>query len=187
MSNVFIGNKEYFPGIKKVAYEGAGSDNPLAFSFYNPEKVVAGKSMREHLRFAVAYWHSFGADGNDPFGAPTLIHPWRDPDPMTAALKKADAAFEFITKLGADYYCFHDVDAAPEGNSAAEYEKNLFTIAGEMKKRQEATGVRLLWNTSNMFSHPRYMNGAATNPEFSVVSRAAVQVKACLDVNVMLG
>ncbi len=187
MSKVFIGDQEYFPGIGKIEYEGTRSDNPLSFKFYDPDKMVAGKSMRDHLRFAVAYWHSFCANGSDPFGQPTRTFPWSDPDPMTAAMKKADAAFEFFTKIGAGFYCFHDLDAAPEGESAAEYEKNLFTMAEALKERQDATGVRLLWNTANLFAHPRYMNGAATNPDFSVLSRAAVQVKTCLDVNVMLG
>ncbi len=187
MTTPFIGAKEYFPGIGKIGFEGRGSDNPLAFKFYNPDKVVAGKSMREHLRFAIAYWHSFCANGTDPFGSGTIIFPWADADPMTAALKKADAAFEFFTKIGADYYCFHDADVSPEGNSVAEYEKNYHQVAEALKERQEATGVKLLWNTANVFSNPRYMNGAATNPDFDVVSRVAVQVKNCLDVNVMLG
>jgi len=187
MNGYFTGNEEYFKGIGKIAFEGKGSDNPLAFKFYNPGKVVAGKTMREHLRFSVAYWHSFCASGSDPFGSATLEFPWDQGDPMTAARKKADAAFEFATKMGMDYYCFHDADAAPEGASVAEYEKNLADIAGELKLRQEATGVKLLWNTANMFSHPRYMNGAATNPDFQVLARAAAQVKNCLDVNVLLG
>ncbi|MCF7942632.1 MAG: xylose isomerase [Spirochaetia bacterium] len=187
MSDVFIGERAYFPGIGKIPYEGASSDNPLAFKFYDPDKVIAGRTMREHLRFAIAYWHSFCANGADPFGTPTMAFPWSHHDPMTAAVQKADAAFEFFTKIGADFYCFHDTDVSPEGASAAEYEQNLFRMAGELKSRQDATGVKLLWNTANVFSHPRYMNGAATNPDFAVVSRAAVQVKASLDVNMMLG
>jgi len=187
MAEVFIGDREYFPGIGKIVYEGSSSDNPLAFKFYDPDRIVAGKSMREHLRFAVAYWHSFCANGADPFGSPTLAFPWSDADPMTAAMKKADAAFEFFTKMGVDFYCFHDADVAPEGNTAHEYEKNLFTVAEALKSRQDETGIKLLWNTSNVFSNPRYMNGAATNPDFSVVSRVAVQIKACLDINMMLG
>lgn len=187
MAEVFIGSKEYFPNIGKIGYEGPGSDNPLAFKVYDPDKMIAGKSMREHLRFAVAYWHSFCADGTDPFGRSTMVFPWSDRDPMTAALKKADAAFEFFTKIGADYYCFHDTDVAPEGETAAEYERNFLAVAEELKQRQDATGVSLLWNTANVFSNPRYMNGAATNPDFSVVARTAVQVKTCLDVNMLLG
>lgn len=187
MSNVFIGNQEYFKGIGKIKYEGPGSDNPLAFKFYDPKKVVAGKTMEDHLRFSIAYWHSFCADGTDPFGKATMSFPWRDKDPMVAAKKKAEAAFEFFTKIGAPFYAFHDIDASPEGDSAAEYEANYLEVAALLKKLQDETGVRLLWNTSNLFSHPRYMNGAASNPDFSVVGRAALQVKTSLDVNVALG
>ncbi len=184
--NIFIGNKEYFKGIGKIPFEGKESDNPLAFKFYNPEKVVLGKTMQEHLRFSVAYWHSFCADGSDPFGAATLQHPWKA-DGLAGAESKADAAFEFISKLGAPYYCYHDIDASPEGSSLKEYESNLQAVTKLLKERQDATGVKLLWNTANLFTHPRYMNGAATNPEFSVVARAAAQVKACLEANVTLG
>lgn len=187
MSNVFIGNREYFKGIGKIAYEGPKSDNPLAFKFYDPKKVVAGKTMEEHLRFSIAYWHSFCADGNDPFGKATMVFPWKDADPMQAAKNKAEAAFEFITKIGAPFYAFHDIDASPEGNTVAEYEQNYLEVAAYLKELQDKTGVRLLWNTSNLFSHPRYMNGAASNPDFPVVGRAALQVKTSLDVNVMLG
>ncbi|MBI9103675.1 MAG: xylose isomerase [Spirochaetales bacterium] len=187
MSNYFTGNEEFFKGIGKVGYEGKGSDNPLAFKFYDPDKVVAGKTMKEHLRFSVAYWHSFCATGTDPFGPGTIVHPWDDADPMTAAMKKADAAFEFTTKMGIDYYCFHDVDASPDSDNLAEYEKNYKTTAEYLKKLQDATGVKLLWNTSNVFSNPIFMNGAASNPDFNVLARAAAQVKNSLDYNVMLG
>ncbi|MBL7005556.1 MAG: xylose isomerase [Spirochaetia bacterium] len=187
MADYFLGNDEYFKGIGKVAYEGPESDNPLSFKFFDAGKVISGKTMAEHLRFAIAYWHSFCGKGSDPFGSPTQIFPWDDPDPMTAAEKKADAAFEFFTKVGAGLYCFHDIDASPDGATVAEYEKNLFSMAEVLKERQDATGVKLLWNTANMFSNPRYMNGAATNPDFTVLARAGSQVKACLDVNVMLG
>ncbi len=187
MNDYFIGSQEYFKGIGKIGYEGPGSDNPLAFKFYNPQKVVAGKTMEEHLRFSIAYWHSFCADGNDPFGDATMRFPWKDSDPMTAAKKKAEAAFEFFTKIGAPFYAFHDIDASPEGANAAEYEANYLEVATHLKQLQKETGVKLLWNTSNLFSHPRYMNGAASNPDFSVVGRAALQVKTSLDVNVMLG
>ncbi len=186
MKDYFIGNQEFFKGIGKIRYEGSGSDNPLAFKFYNPEKIVAGKTMREHLRFSVAYWHSFCAGGSDQFGHDTIVFPWADPDPLTAARKKADAAFEFTTKMGFDYYCFHDADVAPQGSSASEYEKNYRIIAEFLKERQNATGVKLLWNTANVCSHPRYMNGTATNPDFNVITWAAMQVKNCLDVNVYL-
>jgi xylose isomerase len=188
MNKVWIGKKEYFPTVKKVAFEGAQSDNPLAFKFYDENKKVGGKTMKEHLRFAVAYWHSFCANGADPFGAPTIYHPWNEAnDPLQKAFDKADAAFEFTTKLGAPYYCFHDVDASPDAEDPAVYEKNLQAVTKVLKERQDATGVKLLWNTANVFSHPRYMNGASTNPDFRVVTRAAFQVKACLEANVALG
>ena len=187
MSNVFIGNQEYFKGVGKIQYEGPTSDNPLAFKFYDPKKMIAGKSMEDHLRFSIAYWHSFCADGNDPFGNATMHFPWKNPDPMQGALNKAEAAFEFFTKIGAPFYAFHDIDASPEGASAAEYEANYHKVAEYLKKLQDKTGVKLLWNTSNLFSHPRYMNGAASNPNFPVVGRAALQVKTNLDVNVALG
>lgn len=187
MSNYYVGSKEYFKGIGKIKFEGKGSDNPLAFKYYDPEKIVAGKPMKDHLRFAIAYWHSFCADGTDMFGKPTMVFPWNEGDVRTAALNKADAAFEFFTKIGAPYYCFHDVDIIAEDNDPAKYVDNYHFIAKELKKRQEETGVKLLWNTSNVFSNPRYMNGAASNPEFDVLARAAVQVKTSLDVNVELG
>jgi len=187
MSQIYTGDTEYFKGIGKIPFEGKGSDNPLAFKFYDENKVVLGKTMKEHLRFSIAYWHSFCADGGDPFGNATIFHPWTDADPMTGARKKADAAFEFFTKIGAPYYCFHDVDASPEGASLAEYEENLQKVTAMLKERQDATGVKLLWNTANMFSNPRYMNGASTNPDFNVLARGAAQVKACLDANVVLG
>ncbi|WP_319477641.1 xylose isomerase [Marispirochaeta aestuarii] len=188
MSKIFIGGKEYFPGIGKINYEGKESDNPLAFKFYDENKIVAGKSMKEHLRFAVAYWHTLTEDGSDPFGDATQDRPWNQAkDPLKEAEEKADAAFEFFTKLGAPYYCFHDVDAAPDADDVKEYEKNVETVTSMLLERQKATGMKLLWNTANMFSHPRYMNGAATNPDFRVLSRAAVQVKAMLDANVKLG
>ncbi len=187
MKKYFVGNTEYFKKIGKIAYEGPQSDNPLAFKFYDPAKVIASKTMEEHLRFSVAYWHSFCADGTDPFGKATMIFPWNDSDPMQAAKNKAEAAFEFITKLGAPFYAFHDTDVTSEGESASEYVKNYHEIAKLLGQLQKETQVKLLWNTSNLFSHPRYMNGAASNPEFSVVSRAALQVKTSLDVNVALG
>ncbi|NLA91837.1 MAG: xylose isomerase [Spirochaetales bacterium] len=187
MSNVFIGNQEYFKGIGKIKYEGPKSDNPLSFKFYDAKKVVAGKTMEEHLRFSVAYWHSFCADGADPFGKATLFFPWNKGTAMEAAKNKAEAAFEFFTKLGVPYYCFHDGDASPPGDSAAEYEKNYHEVAEYLKKLQDETGVKLLWNTSDLFSNPRYMNGAASNPDFPVIGKAALQVKTSLDVNMILG
>jgi xylose isomerase len=183
----FVGEQEYFKGIGKIQFEGAKSRNPLAYKHYNASEVIGGKTMEEHLRFAVAYWHSFCADGSDPFGNPTITFPFAKSDRYEHALAKADAAFEFFTKLGAPFYCFHDVDASPDYDDVDMYEKTYHRIADELLARQKASGVRLLWNTANVFSHPRYMNGAATNPDFSVVSRAGVQVKASLDVNVKLG
>lgn len=183
----FVGNKEYFKNIGKVKFEGKESDNPLAFKFYDAEKKVNGKTMKEHLRFATAYWHSFCADGSDPFGNATIEFPFADADPMQEAKNKADAAFEFFTKLGTPYYCFHDIDVAPEGNSASEYVKNYYEISDLLLERQKETGVKLLWNTANAFSNPRYMNGAITNPDFNVLTRAALQVKTGIDINVKLG
>lgn len=183
----FTGDREFFTGIGAIQYEGSKSDNPLAFKFYDPAKKIAGKTMREHLRFAIAYWHSFCADGTDPFGRASHDFPWNHADPMTSARMKAQAAFEFFTKIGAPYYCFHDADVAPEGSNADEYQKNYWEIANIFRALQDKTGVKLLWNTANLFSHPRYMNGAATNPDFNVVARAALQIQTCLDVNVFLG
>ncbi|MCL2010582.1 MAG: xylose isomerase [Synergistaceae bacterium] len=189
MADCFVGEKEYFPNIEKIKYEGPKSDNPLAFKFYDPDKEVGEKKMKDHLRFAVAYWHSFCADGSDPFGSATFAHSWTvgAKTPMEAAQNKMDAAFEFFTKLGVGFYCFHDRDMAPEGDSPAESEKNLFALVAKAKKLQEATGVKLLWGTANLFSHPRFMNGAATNPEFGVVALAAAQVKAAIDATIELG
>ncbi|MDR2768378.1 MAG: xylose isomerase [Treponema sp.] len=189
MADFYVGKKEYFPKIKKIKYEGPKSDNPLAFKYYDPEKLVGKKKMKDHLRFAIAYWHSFCADGTDPFGQATHVHPWTSDagTPMEAAEHKLDAAFEFFTKLGANFYCFHDRDLAPEGQTPAESEKNLVEMTGKAKKLQKATGVKLLWGTANLFSNPRYMNGAASNPEFGVLAVAANQVKAAIDATIELG
>jgi xylose isomerase len=188
MTDYFTGNKEYFPGIGKIRYEGPKSKNPLAFKYYDAEKTVDGKKMRDHLRFAVAYWHSFCADGADPFGSGTRLFPWNSSgDAMQNAVNKADAAFEFITKLGAPYYAWHDRDIAPEGRDPEESAKNLGTIIDELAKRQQATGVKLLWGTANVFTNPRYMNGAATNPDFAVVAHAANQIKHAIDGTIKLG
>ena len=189
MTDYFAGRKEYFKKIPKIKYEGPESDNPLAFKYYNSEKTIGKKKMKDHFRFAVAYWHSFCGEGTDPFGSATHVHPWNTDakDPMEAAENKMDAAFEFFTKLGVNFYCFHDRDMAPEGDSPAESEKNLITMTARAKKIQKATGVKLLWGTANLFSNPRYMNGAATNPEFGVVALAAAQVKAALDATIELG
>lgn len=187
-SKPFIGSREYFPGISSISFEGPESDNPLAFKAYDAERRVGGKTMREHLRFSVAYWHSFCADGGDPFGPGTREYPWKERGgPLDMAEDKLDAAFEFFTKLGVPYYCFHDRDIAPEGATVAESEKYLQHIVERAGERQRATGVKLLWGTANVFSHPRYMNGASTNPDFDVVAHAGAQVKAALDATVALG
>lgn len=184
---VFKGNKEYFPGIEKIKYEGPDSKNPLAFKWYDENRVVAGKTLKEHLRFAVAYWHTFCDEGGDPFGSGPQHLPWKGAtDPMDAAKNKMDAAFEFITKLGAPFYCFHDVDVVGDG-SVFEIEKRLVAAVDLLKERQEATGVKLLWGTANVFSDPRYMNGASTNPNFDVLTNAAVQVKNAIDATIALG
>jgi xylose isomerase len=161
----------------------------LAFKYYDAEKTVGNKKMKDHLRFAVAYWHSFCADGTDPFGSATLPHPWITDakTPLEAAEHKLDAAFEFFTKLGAEFYAFHDRDMATVWATPAESEKKLQTLAAKAKERQNATGVKLLWGTANLFNHPRYMNGAATNPEFGVLALAANQVKVAIDVTIALG
>jgi xylose isomerase len=189
--DIFIGAHEYFPGIGRIPFEGQGSDNPLAYKVYDEDKQVGGKTMREHLRFAVCYWHSFCNAGHDPFGPGTRRYPWdraATPDtPIARAEAKLDAAFEFFTKLGVPYYCFHDIDLAPDADDVGEYERNLAHMVALAKQRQQATGVKLLWGTANLFSHPRYMNGASTNPDFNVVARAAVQVKAALEATVELG
>lgn len=189
MSNKpFVGSKEYFPGIGKIPFEGRDSDNPLAFKFYEADRKIGNKTMAEHLRFAVAYWHSFCNDGPDPFGGGTRHFPWGTAsDPMARAEAKLDAAFEFFTKLGVSYYCFHDIDMAPDADDVAQYEKNMKHMVEKAGERQRETGVKLLWGTANLFTHPRYMNGAATNPDFNVVARAAVQVKAALEATVELG
>lgn len=184
----YVGAKEYFKGIKKIGFEGAGSDNPLSFKFYDKNRKIGTKTMEEHLRFAVAYWHSFCGDGLDPFGSATHHYEWdQKKDPMERAKEKVDAAFEFFTKIGVSYYCFHDRDLAPGGAGAAESEKNLMEIAALAKERQDATGVKLLWGTANCFGDPRYANGAATNPDFKVVARAGAQVKSALDATLLLG
>jgi|TARA_B110000858_G_scaffold106730_1_gene122082 xylose isomerase len=184
----WIGNREYFPGIPRIEYEGPESDNPLAFKAYDADRVVGNKTMSEHLRFSICYWHTFCADGADPFGPGTRSHPWNEStDRLEAAEERLDAAFEFFSKMTVPYFCFHDRDLAPEGASVVESEKNLQHLVGRVKPRQQETGIKLLWGTSNLFSHPRYMNGGSTNPNFDVVAQAGAQVKAALDATVELG
>ncbi|TDW96790.1 xylose isomerase [Dinghuibacter silviterrae] len=188
MANIVLGQQEYFKGIGRIAYEGPDSNNPLAFRWYDENKVVRGKTMKEHLRFAVAYWHSFVGNGSDPFGGPTHIFPWdTQADPVARARDKMDAAFEFITKIGFPYYCFHDVDVVDYGNDIAENDRRLQALVDYAKAKQASSGAKLLWGTANLFSHKRYMNGAATNPDFHVLTHAAAQVKAALDATIALG
>ncbi|MHB0755483.1 xylose isomerase [Polaribacter sp. M15] len=183
-----MATKEYFKGIEKIKFEGKESDNPLAFKYYNPDQVVAGKTMREHFKFAIAYWHTFCGQGSDPFGPGTQNFAWdQSSDPVQAAKDKADAAFEFITKMGFDYFCFHDYDLIQEGATFAESEKRLSTITDYIKEKQAETGIKLLWGTANCFSNPRYMNGASTNPDFNVVARAGGQIKLAMDATIKLG
>jgi xylose isomerase len=180
--------KEYFKGIRNIKYEGRDSTNPFSYKFYNPEQIVAGKKMKDHFKFSVAYWHSFCGTGADPFGAPTQNFPWgKSQDPLQAAKDKADAAFEFISKMGFDYYCFHDYDLIQEGKSIKESEKRLELISDYLFLKQKEHGIKPLWGTANCFSNPVYMNGAATNPEFDIVARAGAQVKLALDTTIKLG
>jgi xylose isomerase len=183
---IYKGKKEYYPGIGKIKYEGNDSKNPLAFRWYDPEAVVAGKKMKDHLRFAIAFWHSFCGDGSDPFGSATHTYPWNNASEDDKIRQRLDAAFEFITKIGAEFYCFHDTDVVGDG-SVFEIEKRLAKYVPAMKKMQQQTGVKLLWGTANLFSNPRYMNGAATNPDFKVVANAAVQLKNAIDATIALG
>ena len=179
---------EYFKGIGKIKYEGKNSDNPFAFRYYDPEKIIAGKSLKEHFKFAVAYWHSFCGQGADPFGVGTQEFPWdAAKDPLQAAKNKADAAFEFLTKIGFEYFCFHDFDLIAEGQTLSESEKRVEKISDYIKEKQKETEKKLLWGTANCFTNPRYMNGAATNPDFKVVARAGAQVKIALDTTIKLG
>ncbi|MCK7560180.1 hypothetical protein MKQ70_36820 [Chitinophaga sedimenti] len=186
--SITLGNTEYFKGIGQVKYEGPQSDNPFAYKWYNPEHKINGKTMKELFKFAVSYWHTFCGTGGDPFGPGTKAFPWLiSPDPAQSAKDKMDAAFEFITKLDVPYYCFHDIDLVDEGDSLAEYEARLQMIVEYAKQKQAASGVKLLWGTANVFSNPRYMNGASTNPDFSVVAYAGTQIKNAMDATIALG
>jgi xylose isomerase len=185
---IVLGDKSYFTSVGQINYEGPGSDNPLAFQYYNATQVVAGKTMQEWLRFACAYWHSFVGNGGDPFGEPTHLYPWNTAaDAIGRAKDKADAAFEFMTKLGLPYYCFHDVDVVEYTNDVADNEQRLATMTAYLKQKQDASGVKLLWGTANLFSNRRYMNGASTNPDFQVLAHGGAQVKAALDATIALG
>jgi len=187
-STVVLGDKTYFKGIPKIKFEGEKSKNLLAFKWYDENKIVAGKTMKEHFKFAIAYWHTLCGTGGDPFGPGTKNFPWSmAADPYQAAKDKMDAAFEFITKMGAPYYCFHDFDLIDEGDRLTESQRRLEFITDYALEKQKASGVKLLWGTANLFSHPRYMNGAATNPDFEVVAYAGAQVKNALDATIKLG
>ncbi|MDZ7601998.1 MAG: xylose isomerase [Hoeflea sp.] len=177
----------FFGDVTKIKYEGPDSTNPLAFRHYNADETVMGKRMEDHLRFAVAYWHSFAWEGGDPFGGRTFERPWFPADTMQLAKLKADVAFEMFSALGAPFYCFHDADVRPEGESFAENTRNLEEIVDYFARKQEATGVKLLWGTANLFSHRRYMGGAATNPDPDVFAFAAATVKTCIDATHKLG
>ena len=180
--------KEFFPGIDKIQFEGKESRNPMAFRYYDAEKVIMGKKMKDWLKFSMAWWHTLCAEGADQFGGGTKDFPWNTAsDPIQAAKDKMDAGFEFMQKIGIEYYCFHDVDLVSEGCSIEEYEANLKAIVAYAKQKQEETGIKLLWGTANVFGHKRYMNGAATNPNFDVVARAAVQIKNAIDATIELG
>lgn len=179
--------KTYFPTIGRIPFEGKESDNPMAFHYYDENRIIAGKTMKEHFKFAIAYWHSFCGTGGDPFGPGTIVHPWdANNDPIQRAKDKMDAAFEFTSKIGAEYYCFHDVDLIDEGPTLAEYEKRMQIITDYALEHQKASGIKLLWGTANVFSNPRYMNGASTNPNFDVLAFAGTQVKNALDATIKL-
>jgi xylose isomerase len=185
--SIVTGNKEYFKGIGRIQFEGPKSDNPLAFKWYDENRIIGGKSMKEHVRFAVCYWHSFCNTGNDPFGPGTKDFPWNHPaDAIDRAKEKMDAAFEFMSKLGVPYYCFHDIDLVDEGNSISTYESRLQAIVDYASEKQTTSGIKLLWGTANVFSNPRYMNGASTNPDFACLAYAATQVKNALDATIAL-
>ena len=177
-----------FPEVGPIKYEGPDSRNPLAFKHYNPDEIVEGRSLRDLLRFSVCYWHTFRGTGVDPFGAPTLSRPWDDgSDSVENALRRVDVAFEFISKLGAPFYCFHDRDVAPDGATLSEANANFDAVAARLKERQAETGVKLLWGTANLFSHPRYMHGGATSCNADVYAYAAAQVKKAIEVTHDLG
>lgn len=180
--------KEFFPGIGSIKFEGKESRNPLAFRYYDPEKEVHGRKMKEWFKFSMAYWHTLCAEGGDPFGPGTKKFPWSEgASALEIAKHKLDAGFEFMQKIGIEYYCFHDVDLIDEGSSLEEYEANLKAIVAYAKERMAETGIKLLWGTANVFSNKRYMNGAATNPNFDSVAYAATQIKNALDATIELG
>lgn len=183
-----MAKQDFFPTIGKIKFEGKDSKNPMAFRYYDAEQVVAGKKMKDWLKFAMAWWHTLCAEGSDQFGGNSKSLPWNEgTDALTVAKQKVDAGFEFMQKLGIEYYCFHDVDLIYEGNSIEEYEANMQAITDYLQEKMKATGIKLLWSTANVFGHKRYMNGAATNPDFDVVARACVQIKNAIDAGIKLG
>lgn len=180
--------KEYFPGIGKIPFEGTKSMNPMAFHYYDAEKVVLGKKMKDWLKFALAWWHTLGQASGDQFGGQTRHYAWdEDECPICRAKAKVDAGFEIMQKLGIEYFCFHDVDLIEEGATIEEYEERMQIITDYLKEKMAGTDIKLLWGTANVFGHKRYMNGAATNPDFDVVARAAVQIKNAIDATIKLG
>ncbi len=188
MSKVIIGEKEYFKGIKQIKFEGRKTDNPLAFKWYDPKQKVAGKSLKSHFKFAMAYWHTLCNTGEDPFGPGTKVFPWATAsDPIQKAKDKMDAAFEFMSKVGLDYFCFHDVDLIDEGPNFKEFSKRLDKITDYAQQKMKGNSIKVLWGTANLFSNPRYMNGASTNPDFNVVAYAGAQVKNAIDATIKLG
>ncbi len=185
---IVMGEKEYFKNIGEIKFEGLESSNPLAFRWYDENRIVAGKPMKEWLRFACAYWHSFNGSGADPFGEPTHTFPWDTKiDALERAKDKADAAFEFMSKLGLPFYCFHDTDIIDHTNDILQNEQRMHAITAYLKEKQAASSIKLLWGTANLFSNRRYMNGASTNPNFEVLAHGAAQVKAALDATIALG
>jgi len=187
MAKILKGKTEYFKGIDAIKYEGKKSKNPLSFKYYNANQKVAGKTMKRHFKFATAYWHAFCNTGADPFGPGTKMYPWdANSDPIERAKDKMDAAFEFMTKIGMEYFCFHDVDLIDEGDNLKDFRKRLDIISDYAQPKMKASGIKLLWGTANLFSNPRYMNGASTNPDFNVVAYAGAQVKNAIDITIKL-
>lgn len=179
---------EYFPGISKIPFEGTKSMNPMAFHYYDADKVVLGKKMKDWLKFALAWWHTLGQASGDQFGGQTRHYAWDEGEcPICRAKAKVDAGFEIMQKLGIEYFCFHDIDLIEEGETIEEYEERMRVITDYLKQKMAETGIKLLWGTANVFGHKRYMNGAATNPNFDVVARAAVQIKNAIDATIKLG
>ncbi|MCY7351028.1 MAG: xylose isomerase [Cytophagaceae bacterium] len=186
--SILLGDKEYFPGIGQIAYEGPDSDNPLAFRFYDETKIIAGKTMKDYFKFGMAYWHTLVGNGGDPFGEATHLYEWNQAqDAVQRAKDKADAAFEFATKMNLPYFCFHDVDVVDYDNNVAEFERRLRAWTEYARQKMDASGVKLLWGTANLFSNRRYMNGGSTNPDFAVLAHGGAQVKGALDATIALG